>query len=155
MVRSTGSVPGYPRLTTRRTDDALKSGAFITDALIDPATSHSEEPSDSPCLRLFKAKSYFDYLHAPGNEYINARFQASMGPFASSESSTVVPGGFPWETLPEGTRIVDVGGGIGFACREIMEKSPLLRFTVQDLPSVRDQAVVVSTSRMPTFERIY
>jgi len=148
-------VLGYPKLTTRRTDDVLKSGAFITDALIDPATSHSEEPSDSPCLRLFKAKSYFDYIHAPGNEYIDARFQATMGHFASSERSTVVPGGFPWETLPDGTRIVDVGGGIGSACRVIMEKNPLLKFTVQDLPSVRDQAVVVSTSRVSMLERMY
>jgi len=145
-------VLGYPRLTTRRTDDALKSGAFITDALIDPVTSHSEESSDPPCLRVFKAKSYFDYLHTPGNEYIDARFQASMGHLASSENSTVVPGGFPWETLPEGTRIVDVGGGIGSACREIMEKNPLLKFTVQDLLSVRDQAVAVSTSRVSMLE---
>ena len=148
-------MPGYLKLTTRRTDDVLKSGAFITDALIDPVTSHSEESSDSPCLRLFKAKSYFDYLRAPGNEYIDARFQASMGHWASSEGSTVIPGGFPWETVPEGTKIVDVGGGVGSACHEIMKKNPLLKFTIQDLPSVRDQAVVVSTPRASTFERIY
>ena len=109
-------------------------------------TSHSEEISDSPCLRLFKTKSYFDYIYAPGNEYLGARFQAGMGYMASSERSTVVPKGFPWETLSEGTRIVDVGGGIGTACQEIMKKNPLLKFTVQDLPSVSEQAIAVSTS---------
>jgi len=123
------------------TDDAMKSAAFITDALIDPATSLSEEQSDAPCLRLFKTKGYFDYLYAPGNEYVGARFQASMGHLASTESSTIVPGGFPWETLPEGTRIVDVGGGVGSACHEIMEKNRLLKFTVQDLPSVNGHAI--------------
>jgi len=61
-----------------------------------------------------------------------------MGHLASSESSTVVSGGFPWKTLSEGTRIVDVGGGIGIACHEIMKKNPLLKFTVQDLPNVCD-----------------
>jgi len=123
------------------TDDAMKGSTFIVDALLDPATSHSEEPSDSPALRVFKTKSYFDYIYAPGNEYLGARFQAAMGHFGSSESSAVIPGGFPWESLPGGTRIVDVGGGTGTACREIMGKNPLLKFTVQDLPSVYDQAV--------------
>ena len=134
----------------------MKSAAFITDALLDPITSHSEETSDSPCLRLFKTKSYFDYIYAPGNEYLGVRFQASMGHLASSESSTVVSGGFPWETLSEGTRIVDVGGGIGTACHEIMKKNPLLKFTVQDLPNVCDQAIAVRTPKfMSTFERMH
>ena len=124
----------------------MKGSAFIIDGLLDPATSHSEEPSDAPGLRLFKAKSYFDYLYAPGNEYLKARFQAAMGALASSESSTVVPGGFPWESLPKGTKIVDVGGGIGSACQEIMNKNPLLKFTVQDLPSVTEEATSVSHS---------
>lgn len=147
---------GYLKLTGRSTDDAMKSAAFITDALLDPVISHSEESSDSPCSWLFKKKSYFDYVYAPGNEYLGIRFQAAMGHLASSESSTVVSGGFPWDTLSEGTRIVDVGGGIGTACHEIMKKNPLLKFTIQDLPSVSGQAIAVSTPTfMSIFERIY
>lgn len=122
----------------------MKSSAFVTDTLVDPATSHSEDSSGSPCLRLFEP-SYYDYLYAPGNEYRSARFHVAMANLASSERSTVVPGGFPWESLVEGTKIVDVGGGIGSACHEIMKTNPLLNFVVQDLPSVADQAVVVST----------
>lgn len=122
----------------------MKGSSLLVDALLDPATSHSEEPSDSPCLRLYKKKSYFEYLHAPGNEYLNARFQAAMGGLAASESSAVVPGGFPWETLPEGTKVVDVGGGVGSACQEIMKKNPSLKFTIQDLPNVAKEAIAVS-----------
>lgn len=144
------------KLTTRSADDALKSSAFITDALVDPATSHSEETEDSPCLRLFKTKSYFERLHAPGNEYLSIRFQAAMGHLAAAESSTVFTGGFPWETLSEGTRVVDVGGGIGTACQEIMKTNPLLKFTIQDLPGAADQAVAVSTlAFMLTLGRVY
>ena len=135
---------GFLELITLSAGDALKASTFIVDALLDPATSHSEEPSDAPCLRLFKTKCYFDYLHAPGNEYLNARFQAAMGNLAASENSTVVPGGFPWESLPRGTKIVDVGGGVGSACQEIMKKNPSLKFTVQDLPSVAEEAIAVS-----------
>jgi len=152
-VRSTASVSGYLQLTKRSTDDVMKGSAFLTDALLDPATSHSEEPSDSPCLRILKTKSYFDYLYAPGNEYQSVRFQAAMGHVASAENSTVISGGFPWETLPEGTKIVDVGGGVGTACQEIMKKNPLLKFTVQDIPSVIGQTNAVSSSTlMPSFD---
>ena len=145
-MRSTPSVVAYLELTRCSTDDTMKGAAFITDALLDPVTSHSEETSDSPCLRLFKTRSYFDYLYAPGNENLGARFHAGMCHITPSEGSTVDPQGFPWETLPAGTRVVDVGGGIGTACQEIMKKNPLLKFTIQDLPSASEQAITVSTS---------
>ena len=145
-VRFTCSVVGRHELMERSTDENMKGAAVLTDALLDPATSLSEETSASPCLRLFKAKSFYDYAYAPGNEYLAVRIQAAMGGVASAESWTVVPGGFPWETLSEGTMVVDVGGGYGTACREIMKKNPLLKFAVQDLPSVTEGAIAVSTS---------
>ena len=147
--------PDYCRLTKQSAGDVMKSAAFITDALLDPATSLSEDASASPCLRLFKTKSFFDHLYAPGNEYLAVRFQAAMGHAASFESSTVVPGGFPWGTLSEGTMIVDVGGGHGTACQEIMKKNPQLKFTVQDLPSVAEGAIAVSTSKSTLTLRTY
>ena len=94
-------------------DDARKASAFAKDALLDLATSHSEESSGVPCFPLFKTKSYFEYVCGPGNEYLPARFGAAMNTFATAESETVVPGGFLLESLPEGTNVVDVGGGIG------------------------------------------
>ena len=155
-VRSSCPALDYCRLTQRSTGDVMKSAAFITDALLDPTTSLSEDTSASPCLQLFKTKSFFDHLYAPGNEYLAVRFQAAMSHIASAESSTIVPGGFPWETLSEGTMIVDVGGGRGTACQEIMKKNPLLKFTVQDLPSVAEGAIAVSTSTsISTLEPIY
>lgn len=128
-------------LVELRADDSMKASTCLTDALVDPKTSHSDELSDSPCLRLYGAKSYFDYLFAPGNEYRGARFHAAMGSLVSSESSAVAPGGFAWETLPKGARVVDVGGGTGSACYEIMKKNPLLKFTIQDLQNAVDQAI--------------
>ena len=103
---------------------------------------------------MFKTKSYFDYLYAPGNEYLGVRFQAAMS-VVSSDSETVVSGGFPWETLPKGTKVVDVGGGVGSACREIMKKNPLLKFTVQDLPTVAEQATEVSNPTLLTLVGIH
>ena len=126
-------------------DEIMKSSPFLPDVLLDPATSHSEEPSDASSPQLFKTKGHFEYLHAPGNEYRDARFQAGMVNFASSENSTVVSGGFPWEVLPNGTKIVDVGGGVGSASHEIMKKNPTLKFVIQDLQEIIDQTAAVST----------
>ena len=61
-------------------DEVMKSSAFLADVLLDPATSHSEESSDTASSRLFKTRSIFEYTHAPGNEYRNARVQASLEP---------------------------------------------------------------------------
>ena len=72
------------------------------------------------------------------HEHLQARFGAAMNTFATAESETIVPGWLPSESLPEGTKIVDVGGGTGNAYHEIVMKNPLLKFTVQDLPNVAD-----------------
>lgn len=137
---------GCLELTKISADDPMKLAAFVTDTVLDPATSHSEEQSNTACMRLFGAKTLFDHLQAPGNEYQSARFQAAMS--GSSDLSTAaMPGGFPWESLPKGTKIVDVGGGVGSACRDIMKENPFLRFTVQDLPGVTYQATEVRNLR--------
>jgi O-methyltransferase domain len=48
--------------------------------------------------------------------------------------------GFPWESLDAGSIIVDVGGGVGMVSVEIAKKFPDLKFIVQDLPDVTNQA---------------
>ena len=69
LVRSTDSVLGFFELTLHSADDAMKASACFTEAPPDLATSHSEDSSDAPCLRLFKAKNYYEILRAPGSEY--------------------------------------------------------------------------------------
>lgn len=118
-------------------DDTMKGAAFMTDILLDPATSHSEETSDAAYAKHFNSKGFFERIYE--NEYLTARFHIGMNGLGSLE--TVAPGGFPWETLPEGTKIVDVGGGVGTACQAIMKKNPFVKFTIQDLPKVIEEAI--------------
>ena len=103
-------------------------------------------------LALVQDEEYFEYVYGPGNEYLPARFGAAMNTFATTESETVVPGGFLLESLPEGTKIIDVGG-IGSTYHEIIKNS-LLKSTVQDLPNVVDQATAVSTPTLLILEGI-
>lgn len=49
-----------------------------------------------------------------------------------------------WSDLPNGTTIVDVGGGVGSASMEISRAHPHLKFVVQDLPQVVQRGQEVS-----------
>jgi ubiquinone/menaquinone biosynthesis C-methylase UbiE len=43
------------------------------------------------------------------------------------------PVGFPWETLSAGSKIVDVGGGIGAHTLPVAKKFPSFKYIIQDL----------------------
>ncbi len=44
--------------------------------------------------------------------------------------------GYAWGNLPQGSTVVDVGGGVGAQSLTLATHHPHLRFIVQDLPSV-------------------
>jgi tRNA1(Val) A37 N6-methylase TrmN6 len=41
---------------------------------------------------------------------------------------------FPWNLLPQGTTVCDVGGGVGGVCIKLAKRYPKLHFVLQDLP---------------------
>ncbi|KAJ3797850.1 hypothetical protein GGU11DRAFT_822829 [Lentinula aff. detonsa] len=47
---------------------------------------------------------------------------------------------FEWGKLPEGSKIVDVGGGVGSVLFPLAENFPELKLVIQDLPGVVDNA---------------
>ena len=49
-------------------------------------------------------------------------------------------GGFDWSSMPEGSVIVDVGGGNGFAMKPVLSQFPSFKITVQDTPSTISEA---------------
>lgn len=51
--------------------------------------------------------------------------------------------GFSWEDLPEGSVLVDVGGGIGATSIIVAEAHPHLRVVVEDREQVVSTAVSV------------
>ena len=48
--------------------------------------------------------------------------------------------GFPWKSLPEGTTVCDVGGGIGHITLHFAKACPQIRVVLQDLPPTVEQA---------------
>ena len=51
--------------------------------------------------------------------------------------------GDTWENTPEGSLVVDVGGGVGTQSLTLATQQPHLRFVVQDRESVVGNAVEV------------
>ena len=51
--------------------------------------------------------------------------------------------GFPWGDLPEGSVVVDVGGGIGSASVILAQAQPHLRVLVEDRKEVISTALSV------------
>jgi hypothetical protein len=56
----------------------MKAGAYLADNVLDPQTSTSQEPADSPFGRTFRCGNVFEYFEQPGNEYSLRRFGAAM-----------------------------------------------------------------------------
>jgi O-methyltransferase domain len=57
--------------------------------------------------------------------------------------------GYSWEKLPEGSLVVDVGGGVGAQSLTLATHHPHLRFVVQDLKHTVDDAVTVCGLDLP------
>ena len=60
--------------------------------------------------------------------------------------------GFGWEHLPEGSLVVDVGGGVGSQSLTLATHHPRLRFVVQDREAVVGDAIGVCESAAPKYD---
>lgn len=136
------------------TDELFKSSAYLTDAyLFDVSSKHSSLPSASPFNVAFATKhQFFTWLEEEGNQLRLQRFGRAMMATAGYEDGgnvsqadgnclfvlknnfSLTAKGFDWGSLPEGSLIVDVGGGIGSTSMSIAKAFPHLRFCIQDRP---------------------
>ena len=57
--------------------------------------------------------------------------------------------GYAWGDLPQGSIVVDVGGGVGAQSLTLATHHPQLRFVVQDLESVVPEGVDVRALHPP------
>ncbi|KAK7002289.1 O-methyltransferase-domain-containing protein [Favolaschia claudopus] len=110
------------------TDEIFKSMAYLTETLLDP------KEGELPFNRAFGTDQLmFDWLHRPENSWRLQRFGLGMAGTAATEAKDAMFTGFEWSSLPAGSVLVDVGGGIGNTAMTIAQKNPDLRVVVQDL----------------------
>ncbi|RPD58012.1 S-adenosyl-L-methionine-dependent methyltransferase [Lentinus tigrinus ALCF2SS1-7] len=84
---------------------------------------------------------YFPWLEQPGNEARFNRFGHAMTGTRQWETKNFILQGFSWEDLPEGSVLIDVGGGIGATSIIVAEAHPHLRVVVEDREQVVSTAV--------------
>ncbi|KAI1787799.1 S-adenosyl-L-methionine-dependent methyltransferase [Ganoderma leucocontextum] len=84
---------------------------------------------------------YFPWLELPENEGRFVRFGHGMTGTRQSEIKNQILQGFPWEELPQGSVLVDVGGGIGAQSILVAEAYPHIHVVVEDREQVVSTAV--------------
>ncbi|TCD62062.1 hypothetical protein EIP91_007521 [Steccherinum ochraceum] len=130
--------PGLAALTGTNTDEFLKGAGHAVAMLTDPATSHSQEPVDSPLQRAFgKKMGLFDWYDLPENQFRLRRFGNAM---RGVQWKASILGGFDWSALPQGSVVVDVGGGLGGLDLDLAKEHKHLKYIYQDRPQTVEQA---------------
>jgi len=131
---------GVAALVGHITDEAMKSGIFMAENLLDPKTSGSQELLDASFSRAHGRQSGHDFFEKPENAYRLRRFGAAMNGTRMSMSPGTTLNGYDWKSLKQDSLVVDVGGGVGSSVLELKVAFPHLRFVVQDRPKVIDDA---------------
>ena len=77
---------------------------------------------------------------------VSWKVQSRRAAFVHLTFKLSISAGYGWEHLPEGSLVVDVGGGVGSQSLTLASHHPQLRFVVQDRESVVGDAIVVHAS---------
>ncbi|KAI0794881.1 S-adenosyl-L-methionine-dependent methyltransferase [Abortiporus biennis] len=137
------------------TDELFKASAYLTDCYLPrPVTTSTvitvKHPMHAPFNVAFgTSKPYFEWLEEKGNEGRLKRFGKAMTGTGEWEVNNAVIDGFPWTDLPDGSVVVDVGGGIGSTSMLLANAFNHLKFVIQDRPQVVEMGLAAWKTRCP------
>ncbi|KAJ6555654.1 S-adenosyl-L-methionine-dependent methyltransferase [Mycena vulgaris] len=142
---------GLAALACHHLDEAFKGSAYAWETLADPATVHSGDPSASPFARaLGSGEEMWKFYQRPEEEFRRHRFGIGMQGIEALQPPDAILNAYPWSSVPGNSVVVDVGGGVGNSCLTLVSKFPSLKFVVQDLTGVIEQAKELWSTKMPT-----
>ncbi|KAH9993365.1 O-methyltransferase [Russula vinacea] len=131
-------------------DEGFKGSSYLTETLLDPELGHSFEPNKTPFNKALNfERDMWTWFEAPENKVRLARFGAGMNGAKNMTPADSILEGYGWENLPQGSLVVDVGGGVGSQSLVLAQHHPHLRFVVQDRESVVGDAVEYWKKNMP------
>ncbi|PPQ92437.1 hypothetical protein CVT25_008658 [Psilocybe cyanescens] len=128
---------GIAAYISRSTDESVKSSGFLYEALTHPIGAENSPSPPSPFNLAFKTDLHiFPWLAQEGNEYRLRRFGIALDGFDKMLPLNGISKGYHWDSLPIGSIVVDVGGGVGSEAMKIAQAHPDLKLIVQDTENV-------------------
>lgn len=151
-------------LTDYSLDECFKGAAYSWETLTDPSVIPVEEHIHTPLNKAYNLPTpvpYFKFLQRADQASRRLRFDASMQGMERMQPPDVTLNGmcftpsaiwsinllsahghpaFEWGKLAKGSKIVDIGGGIGNVFFPVAEHYPELNIIIQDLPGVVENA---------------
>ncbi|KAF8498111.1 S-adenosyl-L-methionine-dependent methyltransferase [Russula emetica] len=127
---------GIASLIEHILDEGFKSSSYLTETLLDPELGHAVESNKAAFDKAYNCKDdMWVWAADPENRFRIPRFSAAQNGLKNMSSPEAILEGYNWEQLPEGSLIVDVGGGMGAQSMLLALHHPHLRFVVQDRSS--------------------
>ncbi|KAJ3787451.1 O-methyltransferase-domain-containing protein [Lentinula aff. detonsa] len=128
------STNGIAALIGHCADEDYKGAGQIADHIMTPETAFEDSPERSPLMTAlgYDKGSMWSWFEEPSNEMRLRRFGIAMNGVNSLQPPDAILKGFDWASLPEGSVIVDVGGGIGVSSISIVRAFGHLKCIVQD-----------------------
>ena len=150
----------YILMPAHSLDEGFKHSAYLPETLLDPDFAHANEANKTALNKTFGFDGdIWSWFEAPENRLRHVRFGAAMSGLKNMSSpSAILEGavmlynfsehsltrnieleGYSWGKLPEGSLVVDVGGGVGAQTLTLATHHSHLRFLIQDRePVIRD-----------------
>jgi len=128
---------GFPALLGSQYDETAKAADYLWEMLADPASAESGEVTHTAFNKAFDTDmSVWPWYEKPENSARRRRFGAAMRGVVAMQPANQIFEAFDWESLPEGAKVVDVGGGVGTSSLALAGKFESMNIVVQDQASV-------------------
>ncbi|TFK36164.1 S-adenosyl-L-methionine-dependent methyltransferase [Crucibulum laeve] len=126
------------------TDECQKSAVLLSETLADPEWGHSYSPYQCAFNKYSGyPKGMFDHFEGVESEEgakRGARFGVGAIGWGTATEAGALIHHFPWNDLPKGTSVCDIGGGVGNVTMQLAHAYPSLKLVLQDLPERIQQA---------------
>ncbi|KAJ7872023.1 S-adenosyl-L-methionine-dependent methyltransferase [Mycena leptocephala] len=142
----------FGALLEHLTEDALTSSSALPDLIVDPKDGLSNDPNKTAFNRAYKTElPFFEWFDLPEQARRMARFAIAMHAGSKILAPDAIVQGFDWKQYPDGSLVVDVGGGIGSQCASLAKHYPQLSFAVQDRSPVIREGLEFWNSQFPSY----
>ncbi|KAK7013997.1 S-adenosyl-L-methionine-dependent methyltransferase [Favolaschia claudopus] len=143
---------GLTALAAHHLDETFKAAAHAWDTLADTSTRNSGDPARAPlALSLGRNETLWEYYARPEERARRERFAIAMTGVKALQGGEEGLVAYPWSSLPAGTLIIDVGGGVGTSSLTLATKFPdrKFKFVVQDFEGVVQQGKELWKEKLP------